>query len=85
MRNETMRVARALAISCAMGLGVAFYVGSGSAAPAPALNAAQTRVEDAYTAMGWANRGGGEGAQAPETLLIMTAKGSMQQWDPGQS
>ena len=35
--------------------------------------------------MGWADRGFGEGAQAPETLLIMTAKGSMQQWDPGQS
>jgi glyoxylase-like metal-dependent hydrolase (beta-lactamase superfamily II) len=80
-----MRVARALAVSSAIGLGVAFYVGSGSAAPAPALSAAQTRVEDAYAAMGWANRGGGEGAQAPETLLIMTAKGSMEQWDPGQS
>jgi len=42
-------------------------------------------VEDAYAAMGWANRGFGEGAQARETLLIMTAKGSMKQWDPGQS
>ena len=35
--------------------------------------------------MGWADRGFGEGAQARETLLIMTAKGSMKQWDPGQS
>jgi glyoxylase-like metal-dependent hydrolase (beta-lactamase superfamily II) len=85
MRNEGLRVAKALAFSCAIGLGVALYVGSVTAAPAPAPSAAQTRVEDAYAAMGWADRGFGEGAQARETLLIMTAKGSMKQWDPGQS
>jgi glyoxylase-like metal-dependent hydrolase (beta-lactamase superfamily II) len=85
MRNGGMRVAMALAVSCAIGLGVTLSVGSLSAAPAPALNPAQTRVEDAYAAMGWANRGFGEGAQARETLLIMTTKGSMKQWDPGQS
>ena len=82
MRNEKLRVAKALAISCAMALGVAVYGGTGSAAPAPTP---QARVEAAYGAMGWADRGFGEGAQARETLLIMTAKGSMQQWDPGQS
>ena len=82
MREDSMRVARALAVSCAIGLGVALYVGSGSAAPAPGP---QTRVEDAYAAMGWADRAFGEGAQARETLLIMTSKGSMKQWDPGES
>jgi glyoxylase-like metal-dependent hydrolase (beta-lactamase superfamily II) len=80
-----MRVAMALAVSCAIGLGVTLSVGTLSAAPAPALGAPQTRVEDAYAAMGWANRGFGDGAQARETLLIMTSKGSMMQWDPGQS
>ena len=51
-------VARAVAVSCAVGLGVALYVGSGSAAPA--LGAPQARVEEAYAAMGWAGRGFGE-------------------------
>ena len=85
MRNGRMRVAMALAVSCAIGLGVTLSVGTLSAAPAPALGAPQTRVEDAYAAMGWANRGFGDGAQARETLLIKTSKGSMMQWDPGQS
>ena len=82
MRKEKMRVAKAFALACAVGLGVAVYMGSGTAAPAPAP---QARVEAAYAAMGWANRAFGDGAQARETLLTMTAKGSMQQWDPGQS
>jgi glyoxylase-like metal-dependent hydrolase (beta-lactamase superfamily II) len=81
MRDQ-MRLLKALALSCVMGLGVTLYVGSGTAAPAPAP---QARVEAAYAAMGWANRGFGEGAQARETLVTLTTRGSMQQWDPGQS
>src|SRR5687767_15090321 len=81
MRDQ-MRLLKALAVSCVMGLGVTLYVGSGAAAPAPAP---QARVEAAYAAMGWANRGFGEGAQARETLVTLTTRGSMQQWDPGQS
>ena len=84
MRNE-LRVVKALALACIMGLGFTLYVESTTAAPAPAQTAAQKRVEDAYAAMGWADRAFGEGAQARETLLVMTAKGSMKQWDPGQS
>jgi glyoxylase-like metal-dependent hydrolase (beta-lactamase superfamily II) len=84
MHRETMRVARAWAVSCALGLGIiTLYVGSGTAAPAP--SGPQAHVEAAYAAMGWADRGFGEGAQARETLLTLTTRGSMQQWDPGQS
>ena len=81
MRDQ-MRLLKALALSCVMGLGVTLYVGSGTAAPAPAP---QARIEAAYAAMGWANRGFGDGAQARETLVTLTTRGSMQQWDPGQS
>ena len=81
MRNE-VRVVKALALACAMGLGITLYVGPGTAAPAPAP---QARVEAAYAAMGWADRAFGEGAQARETLVTLTTRGSMQQWDPGQS
>jgi glyoxylase-like metal-dependent hydrolase (beta-lactamase superfamily II) len=82
MRNIKLRVARVLALPVAVGLGIALYVGGGAAAPAPSP---QSRVEAAYKALGWADKAFGEGFQARETLVTMTTKGSMQQWDPGQS
>jgi glyoxylase-like metal-dependent hydrolase (beta-lactamase superfamily II) len=63
-------------------LGIALYAGGGAAAPAAAP---QSRVEAAFKAIGWADKAFGEGFQARETLVTMTTKGSMQQWDPGQS
>jgi len=82
MRKESLRVAKSLALSCAVGLGIALYVGSGTAAPAPTP---QSRVEAAYAAIGWAGKAFAEGFQARETLVTMTTRGSMKQWDPGQS
>src|SRR5687767_10956255 len=77
-----IRLARVLALPLAVGLGVTLYIGGGTAAPAPTP---QSRVEAAYKAIGWADKAFGEGFQARETLVTMTTKGSMQQWDPGQS
>ena len=53
---------------------------------AAAANTPQQRAEAAYSAMGL----GGEyqldgGAQARATLVTLVAKGSMRQWDPGES
>jgi glyoxylase-like metal-dependent hydrolase (beta-lactamase superfamily II) len=46
--------------------------------------AAKALVDAAYTAMGQTDRYAGEGTP-PDQLTIVTAKGSMKQWDPGES
>ena len=78
MRRTSMKIAAAL-----MGFAAFAAIGSGIAAPA---DTPQTRVETAYGALGL----GGEyrldgGAQARDTLVTLTVRGSVQAWDPGES
>ena len=61
-------------------------IGYGAIAAAPAPTPAQMRVDAAYVAMGM----GGEyrqdgGAQARDTMVTLITRGTMQQWDPGES
>ena len=76
---------RAKIVAALMGCAALAAIGSGMAAPAPA-NSPQGRVEAAYVAMGL----GGEyrldgGAQARDTMVTLTTRGSVQAWDPGES
>jgi len=79
MRTNTIRVAVAALAGASM-----FVLAV--AAPAAPASTPQDLVEQAYGAMGL----GGEyqvdgGAQARATLVALVTKGTMQQWDPGES
>ena len=76
MLGLKMKLAAALAT---MGIALAADTGAFAAATAP-----QALAEAAYEAMGNTDRYAGEGTP-PDQLVIMTIKGSMQQWEPGES
>ena len=50
-----------------------------------AASAPQALVEDAFKAMGMSTQYLGEGNRPPDMLVTMTARGSVQAWDPGES
>jgi glyoxylase-like metal-dependent hydrolase (beta-lactamase superfamily II) len=57
------------------------------AAPAASAvaSAPQTLVDDAFKAMGMSAQYVGEGTRPPDMLVTLTARGSVQAWDPGES
>src|SRR5262247_1847997 len=76
-----MRITLALLSAAGMGLGLS----SGAfAAAAAAAGTPQALVDAAYAAMGMNDRYAGEGSP-PDQLTIVVMKGSMKQWDPGES
>ncbi len=54
------------------------------AAAAP-LTGPQALVEEAFKAMGMSSQYVGEGTRPPDMLVTLTARGSVQAWDPGES
>src|SRR5262245_48000854 len=79
-----MRMSRYLPLMAGL-LGTSLLAWTAQSTAAPA-GTPQALVDAAYNAMGL----GGEyqldgGAQARDTLVTLVAKGSMQQWDPGES
>jgi glyoxylase-like metal-dependent hydrolase (beta-lactamase superfamily II) len=50
-----------------------------------AASAPQALVEDAFKAMGMSSQYVGEGTRPPDMLVTLTARGSVQAWDPGES
>ena len=79
MRMTFVKFAAALIATA--GLAVA----SGApAAPAPGPNSPQGLVAAAYAAMGNTERYAGEGTP-PDQLVISTLRGTVQQWEPGES
>jgi glyoxylase-like metal-dependent hydrolase (beta-lactamase superfamily II) len=64
--------------------GLALSLGSSTASIA-AATAPQMLVEDAFKAMGMSSQYVGEGTRPPDMLVTLTARGSVQAWDPGES
>ena len=77
-----MQKGRAISAAALIGA-ICFSVSAAIAAPA--LTPAQTRVMDAYAAMGMKDEYFGEGSQALETVVTLTTTGTIQQWEPGES
>jgi glyoxylase-like metal-dependent hydrolase (beta-lactamase superfamily II) len=77
MLNGQLRLAAALLGAIGFGLSAEISV-------AASANTPQALAEAAYEAMGNTDRYAGEGTP-PDQLVIMTIKGSMQQWEPGES
>jgi glyoxylase-like metal-dependent hydrolase (beta-lactamase superfamily II) len=78
---------RSISLAAALGAVALVLMNAGDTrAAAPAANTPQARVEAAYAAMGMTGQYQLDGgAQARETLVTVTSRGSMQQWDPGES
>jgi glyoxylase-like metal-dependent hydrolase (beta-lactamase superfamily II) len=73
--------------SIATAIGAAVFIagiGFGIVRAAPA-ESPQDRALAAYQAMGFSDQYKGEGFRAPDMLVTLITKGSMQQWDPGES
>jgi hypothetical protein len=70
-------------LGCAVA-GAIFVVSASQGAWAADDAAAKALVDAAYAAMGMNDRYAGEGSP-PDQLTIVVTKGSMKQWDPGES
>jgi len=81
MSRGLVNIAAALigATGLAIGIGALAW-----AAPAAPANPQQTLAAAAYTAMGNTDRYAGEGSP-PDQLVIVTLRGTVQQWEPGES
>jgi glyoxylase-like metal-dependent hydrolase (beta-lactamase superfamily II) len=74
-----------LAVAALIGLAVSVAYPLSSFAAQPAPSASQALVNDAFKAMGLGDQYVGEATRPPDMLVTLTAKGSVQAWDPGES
>src|SRR5215470_2266293 len=75
---EKRMILGAAGLTVALGLGWSGQVSAAEDAAAKAL------TDAAYAAMGMNDRYAGEGSP-PDQLTIVVTKGTMKQWDPGES
>ncbi|HMI97717.1 MAG TPA: hypothetical protein VK479_14480, partial [Micropepsaceae bacterium] len=69
----------------AIALSAFLAFGATGAAPATPPTPSQALVNDAFKAMGMGEQYLGEGFRPPDMLVTLTARGSVQSWDPGES
>ena len=84
MRRHGMMFAAALAVGTSFTIAIGAIALAAPAPSTPAPNSPQGLAAAAYTAMGNVDHYSGEGTP-PEQLVIITTRGTTQQWEPGES
>jgi glyoxylase-like metal-dependent hydrolase (beta-lactamase superfamily II) len=79
MRGNSVTITGFLSAACIAAIGF------GAVAWAAPANTPQARVEASFNAMGMSSQYLGEGFQTRDMLVTLVTRGTMQQWDPGES